>query len=1032
MPTRYRFLGLPCVELEAAAAVPLGGSRPMQLLAHLAVSGTWQARDHVAHLFWPERPDKIARSNLRNLLFKVPLAAPFAPIESTEHALRLKAPSDLDDFEAAVQRQDWEAVARVGAHELLQGFESSASEPYVQWLRAEREARLSQWTQAVAALLGEALRPLEQREVLAQAWALRCPFDENAVQARISLAYERRQAAVAVKIYRAFETRLRDELGVRPSVDLERFALQAPQPSVAGEPAPASADRAQADRAPAPRPPSPARPSMTGRRLELRQLAALLKGGATQLVTLTGPGGVGKSTLLAALHRLWVDGGGTDTFLVDVSDAPNAKAAILAIASALNVTVPQGMAEEEALADALGERGWVLMIDGAEQAGLAAPLALLIERCAQTRWLIASRQRLQLDHEQLLVLDGFPLPDADEADAELLSANDGVRFLADTMAKAGRPVDMARESATMAAIVRAVEGLPLALKLLGKLTHLFTLAQLLDSVQQPGQGAKPGEAVELTELLPSLLASFQRSWTSLSPQEQAVLARLAVFPAEFEIAAGRWVAQTELPLLTSLVDRSLLRATGTGRLSMHAAIRSCVLSVCPQPSADAVPDYLAYFAQRLRALASLAKTKTVRPLQQFLDDQRAHVDRVWALALERRDHAVLLSLQESVWFMDDGSSTARDFSARCSEAEHQLRDEPAVPPALRAMLLAGMAKDVFYQARWPLALEHAGHALRQAQRARHHPSTASALTTLSLVRAYLGDATPAEMLIAKLETLLTRVGEQDGLLAMGGHFCRAMLAIERRSLEPALEHYERASNIARKFDDPDSELICLMSMAVSYYSFGMPGLAIPFEDRALAVGAQRKADPALVATYLCVIAHCNVDSGNTARAQAHMQRADALICSYPQTPALLMKVRLGHAAVFTAQGQLVAARVHLCEILDAIGRDDSSVVSGTAFVVVARWFQSAGERQASVDMLRAVLATSVSGENFRLAKAMLHELGEELPDPGAPADGRSKICIAAALARQRMVELALPAQRGISMDRAEAQHMGAARTASPV
>lgn len=1020
---RFTFLGLPSVELETAT-VPLGANRPMQLLAHLAVTGEWQGRDHVAHLFWPERTNKIARSNLRNLLFKLQDAAPFALIESTEQLLRLKAPSDLNDFDAAVRLRDWEAAVRIGAAELLQGFDNAATEPYLLWLQSEREARLGQWTKAVQALLAESSRPLEDREALAQSWALRCRFDEDAVQARLSLAHERDQAAAAARIYRAFEARLRDELGVRPSVDLERFALQAPGRSSSSAPEPATPDRAAAT--PAARASAASRPPMIGRRHELRQLAALLKEDATQLVTLTGPGGVGKSAVLAAFHQLWVDGGGAGAFLVDVSGAPSARAAIAAIARALGVTVPQGVPEEEALADALGERRWLLMIDGAEQAGINTPLALLLERCPQTRWLVASRQRLHLDNEHLLVLDGFPLPDTEEADPELLGANDGVRFLEDAITKSGQPVDMAREATDMAAIVRAVDGLPLALKLLGKLTHLFSLRQLLDSLrQQPGSGTGPVGALEIQELLPSLVASFQRSWMSLSPTEQTVLARLAVFPAEFEITAGRWVARTELPLVMSLVDRSLVRATGAGRLSLHAAIRSCVQAMSPQPAADAAVDYVAYYTQRLRGLASLARSRTVRPLKLYLQTDAVHARHAWALALERRDHAALLSLQESVWFMDDGTSAAVDFNERCIEAERVMRDDPALPPALRALLFAGMAQDFLYQMQWAPAMEHARRALREAQRARHYEASISALFTLCWAHAYQGNNKQAEALLLRAQTLLASASAGDGLLAMGASACRAMLAIEERDLDAALEHYERAATLARQFETPDAELICLSCMAGAYHAFGVPERAIAFEDRALALGAEGKADRALVATYLCGLTEWNIDCGNVERARTHMERVDALVSGYPQVRMLRLRVSLGHAAVCTAQGNLAVARTHLSELLAAVSSGDTPGVSTGTFVATARWFRSAGERQACVQALRAVLINSGSGENFKLAKAMLRELGEEPAEEVPPEIRNSQTCTAAALARQKMMQLVLSTRSDAGALRPELEPVGA-------
>ena len=123
------------------------------------------------------------------------------------------------------------------------------------------------------------------------------------------------------------------------------------------------------------------------------------------------------------------------------------------------------------------------------------------------------------------------------------------------------------------------------------------------------------------------------------------------------------------------------------------AIRSCVQAVCPQPAQDAVGDFLAYFGGRLRALSDLARTRTVQPLRQFVDRERVHLDGAWALALERHDHVTLPSLQESVWFLDSGVSTARRFSARCVEAARRIRDDATAPPAPKALLRACVARD---------------------------------------------------------------------------------------------------------------------------------------------------------------------------------------------------------------------------------------------------------------------------------------------------------------------------------------------------
>ncbi len=995
---RLQLLGWPCFVLDARE-VPLSASRPMQLLAHLAVGGSWQSRDSLARLFWPDRSDKIARSNLRNLLCKTVAAAPFAPIESTQHAIRLKAPSDLDDLEAVVQRSDWEAVVRIGAGDLLQGFDIDPTEPYLQWLRSERAARLAQWKKAVQALLAQTSKPIEHREALAESWALRCPDDEDAVQARMALAFERGQDSAAARIFRAFEARLQHEFGVRPSRELERYALQAPHgPEPGKTPAQAYAQDFQTTR-------STERPRIFGRRLELGQLNSLLADDTVRLITLTGPGGVGKSTLLAAVHAQWVEAGRTEARLVDASMAQNAQAVIVAMAAVLGIEELQGASNEAALASTLHDKRLLLMIDGAEQAGLAGPLALLLERCPQTRLLVASRQRLQLDSERVLALDGFPLPDAEETDAEVLGTNDAVGYFTAIMRHAGRPADLARDASNLAALVRAVDGLPLALKLLAQLTHLFSLQQLLDSVRQHVAGTQAVDFPALGELMPALVASFDRSWMALSPAQQAVLARLAVFPAAFDITAARSIAGTELPVITSLVDSSLVRPTGAGRLSLHGAIRACVLAVCPIPD-SAHADYLEHYRRRLGALAGVARSKSVRPLRQFLRDEGAHVEHAWQLALQRRALPTLLSLAESLWFLNDGISGGVDCVAGLVEAEGLLRDDQTVTPALRAMLLAGAARAAQYHGHFDLAVERAKDAMRIAQRARHRDALIYASD--SLIKVYLN-----QRKLREAEALVHRVvalhNQPDGQASFPPNVLshQRLLCFLRSDFETNLRLADQMMTIFRRFEDSDAEVRLLMSKAFVCAESGDLPRAIQGLEQAVQVAAANDASPALQATALCLSATWHLEGGHVARARPCIERANAIAFSYPQSQWVRLYAGLANAAFGVATQDIEPAAQQLTEALAAMSRSEELTLAEPIFLVTAKWFLLLKEREAGVTMLRAIGAQVWEMRTFAAAQAMLRELGEQPQPPTGTEPQRPVVDVAeaATIAGRRVLQL---------------------------
>ncbi len=1002
---RLQLLGHPCAAL-GDGSVPFGAGRPGQLLAYLAVRGLWQSRDEVAKLFWPESPKKTARSNLRNLLCKTAVALPFVPIESTEYALRVNALSDLSDFDSAVQQGDWETAVQIGAAELLQGLEAHATEPYLLWLQSARLMLLTQWTKSVQALLGQPSRPIEQREALAEAWSLRCPYDEEAVQMRLKLALERQQQLAAASIYNAFDARLQAEFGVRPSRSLERLAL---------EPASSSTLTPNSGLAPLNEPPMPrdaaralgrARSRLFGRRLEMRQVEALLAGGQVRLLVLSGPGGAGKSTLLAALFEQCVADGEAGVCWVDASAAPNAQAVVAAIAAALGIEGLQGEGNAAALAATLRDRPCLLMIDGAEQPDLAAPLALILDRCPHTRLLVASRSRLQLDQERVLVIDGFPLPDHDETDPAVLGRNDAVRYFVDVMVHAGKAVDMAQDASTLAALVHAAGGLPLALKLLGKLTRTFSLTQLLDSLRAHVAGAHAADSVEMGELMPALVASFDRSWAALSPPEQAVLARLAVFPAPFDVGAARAVANTQLPLITSLVDRSLVRADGAGRLSLHAGIRACVLAI--QPLSDgAVAAYIEFYVQRLVTLAGAARVKTVRPFQQFLRDEAAHVEHVWRMALHRRAYPALLSLAQ--WLFAEASilGSAADYLAWFAGANDALRDEPNVPEALRAYVLAGAANAVRHHGKVDLAVRQSVAALRAAQQARHHDAMCAALTVLAMTYLGVGKLKEAEKLIARLVAL----GVDDSLGTLLD--LQSMFSMVNADYKTALQLLDRVIAINRQLENSNAAIGSLINKWIVCVQSDDAAQASKVMEHAIAACDAPDVRRPLRATVLLYAAQWYADIGDLVRARLNIERANAIDIQSLTTQALRMKFALVTAAIAVVDQELVTAAPPLAEVLAEIGRGELPSMASATFLYAAKWFRMAGDRDACLICLRAIRGGLFYTRGSNSVPAMLQELGAD-PEPVAnagPGHPRVDLAEVARNARGQMLALLAETQR---------------------
>jgi tetratricopeptide (TPR) repeat protein len=317
-----------------------------------------------------------------------------------------------------------------------------------------------------------------------------------------------------------------------------------------------------------------------GREAELIRLGTLL--GEARTVWVAGPPGVGKSHLVRDLAA-----SGAGRLLLDVRAERSPAGLAARIADAVRAgPLPDGEDATDRLAAALAGRGpLTLVLDQAEGlAGCAALLARLLELAPELRLVLASRNRIAIPAHATLELEPLALPAAGETDPERILSSPAVRlFVAHARSRRDgfRPE---ADAAALAAVVRALDGLPLAI-LLGasRMDVLSTgqLGQLLAADRFRVLSAADGA-------LPALRAAIASSWEDLGPDERDLLARASVFEGGFTLPAAVDVVLPPdaaadglrvLDLLSALRRRSLLgtsETTGGGemRFTMHAAIRA--------------------------------------------------------------------------------------------------------------------------------------------------------------------------------------------------------------------------------------------------------------------------------------------------------------------------------------------------------------------------------------------------------------------------------------------------------------------------
>ena len=835
--------------LDGTAVAQFRSDKERALLALLVLDKERpHRRETLAGLFWGDQPQALAFNNLRKTIHRLrhtlqdeSQPTPFLLVNTKEVQWNPTADAQVDvwEFTAALNQsrhhahrhatscvicQGWlETAAALYQRNLLEGFALDDSPAFDEWLAARRELLRMQALTALNRLIAhyEWVGAPEQALTTAQHLLTLEPWQESAHRALMRLLAASGERGAALRQYEQCKALLTAELGIAP----ERETTALYETLKAGEPI----------ATPRPRPlalPTAVTPFI-GRQTELAELRQKLLHPDTRLLTLVGEGGIGKTRLAVAVATqvqhdfpdgLWfVD-------LTNLDDETEATAGVslplrlvMAIAQALGLVFSGSQPPHNQLLAMLKNWAGLLVLDNFETVLTAAHVvADLLQAVPHVVVVATSREPLNLHGESLYAVGGLAL--AGEA-----TAADALDFFTQCAQRIHPPFVLAEELADVVTLCQLTRGMPLALELAASWVKTLSVAEIVAEIQrdldilQAQQANRPARHR-------SIQAVLNQTWQRLTPAEQDIFARLAIFQGPFNRSAAQQVAGATLTTLTHLLNKALLQRRQPTHYTMHPLVRQFGygwLQANPaifQATQSAYANTMADFCHGRLLQLLRHDLQTLAELKQEQDNIRA----VWKWAAANHEVAILGKMAQPLKLYLAHYSHNQELYQQFETAVQALSAsaDPTAPPALAYALL------------------ELGHA-----------------------HMILGRLADADQTLQASETLYAQLNLPYAVgLGTDPATIRSIVAWMRSDFGAAVQLGQKALGQARTQQNPHNEAYAHFVLSGAHIALGDYGTAKSHAQQAFAV-AQTLHNP----TFL---GYCHMELGKSALALGDFTAAD--------------------------------------------------------------------------------------------------------------------------------------------------------------
>jgi predicted ATPase/class 3 adenylate cyclase len=656
--------------------------------------------------------------------------------------------------------------------------------------------------------------------------------------------------------------------------------------------------------------PSP-RTSFVGRERELAEIAELL--GRTRLLTLTGPGGTGKTRLALRVAAEQLDRFDDGVYMVDLGAVTDPALVPSNVAASLGVRETPGADLLETLAGYFRDQDLLLVLDNLEQVVEAAPaLDRLLDAAPRLKIMATSRVPLHLSGEHEYLVEPLPLPDpARRPDIDVLSTCESVMLFVQRAASVRRNFRITENNAAaVTEIARRLDGLPLAIELAAGRVKMLSPQALLERLERRFPLLTGGPR-GLPERQRTLRGAIEWSHDLLAPEERRLFARLAAFRGGWTLESAEAVCGPGLALdviegLGSLVDHSLVRQ---GQ-SSEGNVRFRMLETIHEFAAE--------------QLAGSGELEAIR---------RRHGEHVRELAEEAEPHLTgegQTSWLERLEHEHENLRAALDWAESAPDADTALRTAAAIWRfwQLSARLAEG-------RARLERILALPGAEARSGMRVR-------ALGALGGILYWQNDYQAMRRTYEEAAEIAREVGERR-LLAWALFDLSFVPFVTAQDVEGQKKLLQEALAEAPEDDRVlQAEIWTYLGFLTAYYG-GDPAAGIESTEKLIAIHRE-SGDRMLVAEHLVRLAGMKLLSGDSVGARRHLRESVALVTGL-RSNVMLVALALAASSFLTSYD---GDHQRAARLLGALSRIRDEGVGAPPPVVVTHFGDPEGDARAAM------------------------------------------------------------------------------------